>query len=104
MTDDTRRSGEPVEPETFLSRVNRLAKNPPSQSTFHRTRQPFMRLGEVIGRLRMDRGARHPPYCQAPGCAAPLTEGYHRRVDGLTLCAPCFQGMQETGRLDGEPG
>ncbi len=104
MADEARRSEEPVEPQTFLSRVNRLAKNPPSQSTFHRTRPPFVPLGEIIGYVRGDRGARHPPYCQAPGCAAPLTEGYHRRADGLTLCATCYQHRREAGDVDGEPG
>lgn len=102
MADDTRRSQDPVESQTFLSRVNRLAKNPPSQSSFHRTRQPFARLRDVVGNLRMDRGARHPSYCQGPDCAAPLTEGYHRRADGLTLCAACFQRCQQTGDGDGD--
>lgn len=104
MTNDPRSSGNSVDPRTFLSRVNRLAKNPPSQSTFHLTRQPFLRLRGVIGRLRMDRVAQHPSCCQAPGCSAPLTEGYHRRADGLTLCPACFRSRQEAGRVDGERG
>lgn len=104
MADDSQKSGDPVDPETFLSRVNRLAKNPPSQSSFHRTRQPFVRLSEIVGRAGAGRGARHPLHCQAPGCAAPLTEGYHRRADGLTLCHACFRSERVALGVDDEFG
>lgn len=104
MAEERRRSEDPLDSETFLSRVNRLAKNPPRQSSFHRTREPFVPLGDIVGRGGAGRGARHPAACQAPGCGAPLTEGYYRRADGLTLCAACFRSGQETLGPAGESG
>lgn len=77
-----------------FKRVERLAKEHEIHgSSFHRTRQPFTRLQDVLGQIRARRPITHPSHCQNAHCGKMLRDHYHRRADGFVLCKQCFEKL-----------
>ncbi len=81
--------------DKFLRGVDRLTEGR-HRPGFAATRSPFLRLEDVLRRMRGDRVPGHPMICEAPRCGGSLSEGYHRRADGLVLCRVCFKALQAT--------
>ncbi len=81
--------------DKFLRGLDRLTEGRP-RAGFAATRAPFVRLKDVLRRMRVDRVPGHPTTCEAPRCGGSLSEGYHRRGDGLVLCRVCFEVLQAT--------
>jgi hypothetical protein len=81
--------------DKFLRGLERLTEGR-HRPGFAATRSPFVRLQDVLRRMGVDRVRGHPTTCEAPRCGGSLSEGYHRRADGLALCRVCFEVLQET--------
>ncbi len=88
--------------DKFLRGVDRLTDGR-HRPGFAATRSPFVRLEDVLRRMRGDHVPVHPTTCEAPRCEGSLSEGYHRRADGLVLCKVCFEALQATESGGSDP-